>query len=264
MYAPEDPKERVGIIQMNAELQRAQIELSRIQFAIGKLVSRFSTEDIAQNAQQETVRSALDALGSLEEFFAALHAQGPKPCGMLKSGNSRFSEEDTVHAVQCVAGYLRNQREHFFQQGKALTLEQRARMERFFPNALLQRVRVVEMAGCRINNPPFYAEAKALGVANLPEITHMSSVTFDDVIVFNERITDRGLFHALVHAVQFQMMGVDLYTEMFVRSFLRVKSHVLVPLEAHAFALDSKFVTNGERGFSVEEEVRLWLQEERY
>ena len=68
MNVLEDPKERVAIIQMNAELQRAQIELARIQFAIGKLLARFSTEDIARNAQKETVQSALQVLESLQGF----------------------------------------------------------------------------------------------------------------------------------------------------------------------------------------------------
>ena len=264
MHVQEDPKTRVTIIQMNAELQRAQIELSRIQFAIGKLLMRFSAEEIAKSAQPETVAAALQVLRSLQGFYSALDVQHPGPCAILRPGTSRFSDEDTMHAVRCVAGYMRNQREHFFPPGKSLTLEQKQKMERFFSKSLLERIRVVEMAGCRIDNPPFYEEAKALGLVNLPEITHMSSVTFDDVIVFNERITERTLFHALVHAVQFQMMGVDHYTELFVRSFLRVNSHFLVPLEAHAFALDSKFATNGERGFSVEEEVREWLEQGRY
>jgi hypothetical protein len=43
-----------------------------------------------------------------------------------------------------------------------------------------------------------------------------------------------------------------------------MNSHFLVPLEAHAFALDSKFAANGERSFSVEEEVRQWIEDGRY
>jgi len=35
-------------------------------------------------------------------------------------------------------------------------------------------------------------------------------------------------------------------------------------LEAHAFALDSKFVENGGESFSVEEQVRRWVREGRY
>ncbi|HUI74288.1 MAG TPA: hypothetical protein VLX32_05050 [Candidatus Acidoferrum sp.] len=259
-----DPKERVAIIQMNAELQRAQIELSRIQFAIGKLFTRFATEDIARNAQKETVTAALEVLQTLNGFYSALATHRPGDCAILKPGTRRLSEEDTLHAIRCVSGYLRRQREQYVQMGKPIPAEQRARMERFFPTSLLQRILIVEMAGCRIDNPPFYQEAKELGFANLPEITHMASLTFDDVIVFHESLTERILFHALVHTVQFHLLGVDAYTELFVRSFLRVNSHFLVPLEAHAFALDSKFAANGERAFSVEEEVRQWIEEGRY
>ena len=85
--------------------------------------------------------------------------------------------------------------------------------------------------------PEFYAAARAKGFDNLPEITHMDSLTFIDVVVFNEELTERSLFHALVHAVQFHVLGVERYTERFVRSFLKTRTHFTVPLEAHAFSL---------------------------
>jgi len=84
------------------------------------------------------------------------------------------------------------------------------------------------------------------------------------VVVFNDRLTERALFHGLVHAVQFQILGVERYTRAFVSSFLRTTTHFTVPLEAQTFALESKFAQDPALGFSVEEQVRLWLREDRY
>lgn len=264
MNVIDDPNDRVAVIQMNAELQRAQVELSRMQFAIGKLLSRFSTEDIARNARPEIIHNALEVLQSLKSFYSALKNQQPGLTGALKPGINPLSEEYTKYAVGKAAEYIREQRDHYFPAGNELTPEHKLKMARFFTADLLESLRVVQMIGCRVDNPPFYAEAKALGFPALPEFKHKASLTFNDAIVFNERPTDRILFHALVHAAQYRVLGLEQYTELFVRSFLRVNSFVLVPLEAHAFALGSKFAANEERGFSVEQEVRTWAVEGRY
>jgi hypothetical protein len=58
-------------------------------------------------------------------------------------------------------------------------------------------------------------------------------------MVFNETLTERALFHALVHVVQFQVLGLERYTELFVRGFVDTKFHFTVPLEAQAFSLES-------------------------
>jgi hypothetical protein len=107
-------------------------------------------------------------------------------------------------------------------------------------------------------------EAQALGIENLPELTHMASLTFVDVVVFNDVLIERTLFHGLVHAVQFQLLGLERYTDLFVRAFLRTRAHFSVPLETHAFSLESKFAVAPEKLFSVEEQVRLWMREGRY
>jgi hypothetical protein len=99
---------------------------------------------------------------------------------------------------------------------------------------------------------------------NLPDITHMKSLTFLDVVVFNEQLTERSLFHALVHAVQFQVLGLERYTELFVRGFVNSRFHFLVPSEAHAFFLESKFARPGAEKFSVEDQVSLWVKQNRY
>lgn len=132
-------------------------------------------------------------------------------------------------------------------------------MGSYFSATLLDQIRVAELKGARMPAPAFYEKAKALGFDNLPQITHMDSLTFLDVIVFNDSITERALFHGLVHAVQFQVLGLDRYVDLFVRCFANTKFHFTVPLEAHAFSLESRFARPVAGRFPVEDQVRLWF-----
>ena len=103
-----------------------------------------------------------------------------------------------------------------------------------------------------------------MGFTNLPDLAHKATITFLDVVVFNEAVTERNLFHALVHVAQFQALGIERYVELFLHGFLRTKNFSLVPLKAHAFALDVRYSKDREESFSVEEEVEQWIKEGKY
>ena len=172
--------------------------------------------------------------------------------------------EQTARAIQYVRAYLRQQREHYFAVARPLGKPHKAAMRSYFPAAPLDQVRIVELEGRRVSTPSFYAEARSLGFGNLPEITHMDSVTFLDVVVFNEALTERALFHALVHAVQFYVLGIDRHTELFVQQFMRTRNHFNVPLEAQAFSLTSQFMRPSQEKFSVEDQVLRWVNDGLY
>lgn len=167
-------------------------------------------------------------------------------------------------AIGRFSAYLKEQRDRYHPQGRNLTEKERPLLQPFFSQELLDKVRVVELSGQRLANPPFYPEAKILGLLHLPDMTHKASATFLDVIVFSGQLTDRGLFHALVHAAQVHVLGERVFSELFVREVLRVQSYSLVPMKAQAYALDARFAAHLERPFSVEAEVRAWLDEGRY
>jgi hypothetical protein len=206
-----------------------------------------------------------------EDFCAAadarqeLHAPLEKkfPPSVQSPPLSGVSEQ-TAKAIQYVNTYLRQQRAQYFPAALPLGNHHKSAMWPYFSAGLLDRVRVVELEGQRICTPSFYAEARSLGFNNLPEVTHMDSVTFLDVVVFNEVLTERSLFHALVHAVQFYILGVERYTELFVEQFMRTKNHFNVPLEAQAFSLTSQFMRPSEEKFSVEEQVQRWVADGLY
>jgi hypothetical protein len=231
--------------------------------ATNQLRIRYSVDDLARFGQRDTLRKSVQAASALNEYYASIEKKIPAAevdAELLASlSEARFRE-----AVDRVAAYLQDQRERYFPSAVPLTQRQKALMWPFFSPALLDRIRVVELEGARVPNPPFYEEARAWGFVNLPEITHMHSLTFLDVIVFNEKVAERSLFHGLVHAVQFEILGLERYTELFIRSFANTKLHFSVPLEAHAFSLESKFVSSPVLRFSVEEQVRLWVGQGRY
>lgn len=167
-------------------------------------------------------------------------------------------------AADVFVSFLRDRRAHYYPQGQPIGPKTKAFLARFFEPSLLSQVRVLKLTGGRVPNPTFYKAAKEMGFQNLPDLQHQASVTFIDAVVFNEKITERGLFHGLVHANQVQVLGVERYAELFVRGFLQTNSYFMIPIKAHAFALDYQFAENRERGFSVEAEIVRWLEQGRY
>ena len=252
-----DADDRVAIVQMNADLRHTQLDLLSAQCATDRLRMRFSVEDLAQFGERDILRKAISTAVALSDYYVSLQEQLPQD-------SAQFSEAQTVDAVKRVADYLWKEREKYQPQGVALTAMHRGQLEPFFSAATLDRAKTVELHGRRVAPPPFYMDAQIAGIHALPPLTHMASLTFVDVIVFNDLIIERALFHGLVHAAQFQILGLDRYTDLFVRAFLRTGAHFTVPLETHAFALETKFALNPEQPFSVEEQIRLWVREGRY
>ena len=257
MYRWNDPDGRVAIAQLNADLRHAQLDLLSAQCATDRLRQRFSVEDLARYGERDVLRKTIGTAIALNEYYLSIQKEMPP-------SSANLSETQLAEAVKRVTDYLWRQREIHFVSGASLGPRQKAIVEPFFSPAILDRVRAVELHGRRLSPPPFYLEALAHGIGNLPALSHMSSVTFVDVIVFNDLIIERALFHGLVHAVQFEILGVERYADLFVRAFLRTNAHFTVPLETHAFALESKFAVDPGKAFSVEEQVRLWIREGRY
>jgi hypothetical protein len=175
-----------------------------------------------------------------------------------------LTEEQVLGVHERLRGYMRGQREHYLPFGKPVGSERVGLMSRFFSPSLLSHIKVVQLVNRRITAPSFCQEIRASGFPGLKEFTHGASMTFEDLLVFNDKITDRLLFHALVRSVQFQVLGLDGYVELFVRAFLDTRLRCSVPLEGHAFELDSRFAADRKTPFSVEDEVRMRVSEHRY
>jgi hypothetical protein len=184
-----------------------------------------------------------------------------------KSSTRLFSwrgERQVQDAVAKVALYLESQRNLYFPGAEPLSEQWKEAFRGFYSASLLDRVRISELRDRRVENPSFFEKARADGIANLPNMAHRAVVTFLDVIVFNEKITSRHLFHGLVHTAQVKLLGRERYAELFVTGFLKARSYFLVPLKAHAFALDTRYAEDPAARFSVEEQVLRWAREDRY
>lgn len=264
MCPQQDSADGVSLRQINIELQHAHLELVSAHCAIHQLRLRYSADHLARFGRRDVLRKSAEAAGALHEFYTSIEQRIPEP---EPSAPSVFAFQPTeaqiAQAVEWLSSYLHAEREHYLPQSGELSPHLKAAMRPYFSAELLDRIRVGELHGARVEAPDFFARARALGF-DPPEITHMDSLTFLDVIVFNQRITERALFHGLVHAVQIQHLGLKRYAELWIYSFIRTRTHFTVPLEVHAFSLASKFLRPSPEKFSVEESVLRWIEARRY
>ncbi len=265
MFSWDDPGDRVAIAQLNSELRNAHLELLSAHCATHQLRLRYSMDDLARFGQRDVLRKSVQAASALSEYYASLEKTivNQEPSAPL-AASGQLSPELLAEAAHCVAAYLREERERYYPSSEPLSEHHKTRLRPYFTSELLDRIRVVELMGVRVAPPSFYERARALGITNLPQLAHMDSLTFLDVIVFNETLQMRALFHGLVHAVQFAILGVERYTELFVRAFAHTSLHVTVPLEAHAFNLESRFARRPPETFWVADEVLSWYEGGRY
>jgi hypothetical protein len=168
--------------------------------------------------------------------------------------------------AQQVVGYIGQQCQTYRPSAAPLTVSQKTVMRPFFPDSALSSARLVVFAGQRVNNPRFYAELFQMGFArsDLPDFAQRAAITFMDTVVSHEPVTDRLLFHELVHVVQYAELGLLEFAAKYVKGFLRGGSYEAIPLEMNAYELDARFTTAPARPFSVEAEVQHWIDEGRF
>ena len=173
-------------------------------------------------------------------------------------------EARITEIISGVAAYLRQEKDLYFRASEPLSAGWRAAVRDYFSPALLDNVKTIVLKGARIPPAPFYSEAMALSSGNFPDFVHLASFTYLDVIVFHDEITLRTLFHGLVHATQMAFLGLNRYTELYVRGFVKARSWIAIPLEAQAYQLDTRFAMSPSVRFSVEDEVKSWAELNQY
>lgn len=264
MYSQENPENRVTVVQMNSELRRAQLELLSAHCATHQLRLHYSADDLARFGRRDVLRKSAEAAVALSEFYAAIEKRIPDSGPAPQAAVPQLTGAQLTRAVEWLCLYLRSQHDHYLPAAHPLGKQAKSAMARHFPAPLLDRVRVVELKGARVAVPEFFKQARAMGFDSLPDMPHMESITFLDVIAFNEKLSERALFHALVHTVQIEVLSLERYAELWIRGFLKTRAHFTVPLEVHAFSLASRFLRPVPDKFSVEDEVLRWAADERY
>ena len=262
MQSFQNPYERITILQMNSELEHAQLELLSAHCAVHQLRLHYSCDDLARFGRRDVLRKSNEVATALHNFYASVDSRVHQPHQSL-AATRQPGPEEIAQAIEWMATYLREQREYYSPVASPLPSECKARMWPYFSAGLLDRIRIIELRGALVRIPDFFAKARALGFEP-PEISHMDSITFIDVIAFNQRLSERALVHALVHTVQIDILGLERYAELWVHGFLKSRTHFTVPIEVHAFTLASKFLRSSTEKFSVEGEVLHWVNEGRY
>jgi hypothetical protein len=105
-----------------------------------------------------------------------------------------------------VARYISAQRDHLEKTGTAISLHPRAPLNDYFRPVDLDRVRIVERDPLPMPALPFSNTARRLGL-DLPDVSLVAAITFDHIIASRQPLTSALLFHELVHAVQFRLLG---------------------------------------------------------
>lgn len=80
---------------------------------------------------------------------------------------------------------------------------------------------------------------KSLGFNNLPDQSTMEAITFSDVVVSHGPFTNALLFHELVHVEQYHQLGIQQFSDLYVRGFLTGSCYEAIPLEVNAYTLDA-------------------------
>jgi hypothetical protein len=166
--------------------------------------------------------------------------------------------------VREFAAYIQQQRNSFFPHSLPLSARHQQPINGFFSSSLLENVRLVQLQGQRIPVPAVSLRDQISPYVDMPDIAHMNSFTFRDVLVFQDPVTDRRLFHALVHAAQFARLGLEPYLQLYIRAFLKTGKYHAVPLEVQAFRMDTRFSEAPSARFNVEDEIAQWLQQGFY
>lgn len=176
----------------------------------------------------------------------------------------QFSEARIREMVSGVAAYFSGERKMYLPHSEPLNDALRETLKPFFFPQILDKVKTLTLHEARIPPPPFYAEALQMTGGKFPDFVHMASVTFVDVIVFHDKIEPRALFHGMVHAAQIDILGFEPYVDLYVRGFVKNLSWLAIPLEDQAYKLDARFAERPGEPFSVEEEIRQWMDHGKY
>ena len=156
-----------------------------------------------------------------------------------------------------VAAYITRNHRRLIEGATALPSAQKQRLAPYFPEAILNAVRVHERDPLPIPHPPLTGLVRKLGFT-YPDLSLTAAITFGDLIVTQAPMSISLLFHELVHVVQYRQLGIPAFARHYVQGLLTHRAYERIPLEAHAFHLEARFEFD-RQPFNVEAEVTRLL-----
>ena len=163
----------------------------------------------------------------------------------------RLAPDQIKQVSELVAQYITAERERYAPRGLGLSSQQKVAMTGFFSPRLLETAKL-------------YTTLRSMGFENLPEPSDLPAVTFGDVVVAREALTNGLLFHELVHMEQYQQLGIARFSDLYVRGLVSGGNYKAVPLEIHAYALAVRFEDYPTQQFWVADDVRKWIEKDRF
>jgi hypothetical protein len=171
-----------------------------------------------------------------------------------------LSEKQIDQVAGFVATYIAEQRSAFGKKADPISPDHIRKLQAFFPPDMLSAAKVVRG---RAPEPGFYTLVRMMGIRNVPSFSDMAGITFQDVVVHAEPLSVQLLFHKLVHAVQYKHLGLDGFAARYVSGFLSGGSYEEIPLEKQAYELEGRFAANPSLPFSVEDDVKRRIEQNR-
>ena len=150
------------------------------------------------------------------------------------------------------ARYIAKQRRRVLPHAELITPRFCSDLRPFFPPEILADTRVAQAS---IPNPRFYFLVKLLGIRGVLEMSAIGAITLVDVIAYPEEMNRNTLFHELVHAVQYRVLGLRQFARLYVTGFLNGGGYEGIPLERQAYELGERFSRDPKSVFSVEMDV---------
>lgn len=150
------------------------------------------------------------------------------------------------------ARYIAHHRARLAPGSEPIKSDLQTQLREFFPSAILEDARTVRAA---LPDPMFYPLVRILGIRGLLEMSSIGAITLIDVIAYPDELDRSTLFHELVHVVQYRVLGLRRFAELYVKGFLGGGGYEGIPLERQAYDLEERFSRNPKNLFSVEQDV---------
>jgi len=162
--------------------------------------------------------------------------------------------------------WVADQRTAFRPLGQALSDNQLSEFARYFDRNLLTKVRIVTVPA--LENPAFleqYRPIFAQSSAPVLDFSRMLGITFVDTVLIVEDAIRNNLnsliFHELVHVVQYDIVGLDKFIELFIIGWVNQGfNYAAIPLEMDAYELQYRYEGDPDSSFDVQDEVSRRLE----
>lgn len=162
--------------------------------------------------------------------------------------------------------WIKEQRQVFRPRGRVLSEQTRAQFAPFFEAPLLKEVRLLMVPG--LENPDFLeAYRDAFDEKGLPmlDFSEFPGITYIDTILLVDEFPAAdpaaSLFHELVHAVQYELLGPEKFVELYIMGWINQGfNYAAIPLEMDVYELQNRFEADPETPFSVRDEISRSLE----